>query len=433
MSVSSVAATPDRPSARPLATAPTGAFRGRFLALAAIVCAALNLRLVVTSLSPLLTTVGAEFGFAATVIGVFGTLPLVAFSLFGLITPAVMRRWGTEATAVLSMALTGVGQVLRAFAPETGTLLLLTAVTLTGAALGNVVLPALIKQYFPDRLAALSTVQMVAVHAGALFPPLVAVPLAEVAGWRFALGAWSVIALAAAVLWIAQRSRSDHGRTGSADPVRSGGGTPALARPVWRVGMAWRMAVLFGMVTWNVFILFTWLPTLLTDAGHGEGFAGSMVSLMIGASLLFGLVAPTATVRSASTFPLVLLGVAGYAVGYAGIALAPEAAPLWALSLGLGTGMYVVMMTMIQTRSATPGGAGALSGFVQGVGSGIALGGPLLFGLVSELTGGWGASFLLVVGGSLAVAVVMGYVERVPRTIEGAAETQEGRGATHVE
>nr|WP_236572177.1 MFS transporter [Nocardiopsis sp. FR4] len=390
--------------------------RGRALALAAVVCAALNLRLVVTSLSPLLTTVGGELGFGAAVVGLLGTLPLVAFAVFGLVTPAVMRRLGPESTAVLSMLLTGVGQALRAFAPGTGTLLVLTGVALTGAALGNVVIPPLIKQYFPDRLAALSTVQMVAIHVGALVPPLVAVPLAEVVGWRFALGSWSVLALVAALLWALQRGRPHP--AAAAAPTTAG---PALARPIWRVGMAWRMALLFGMVTWNVFTLFTWLPTLLTDAGHTPAMAGSMVSLMVGTSLLFGLVAPTVTLRASNTFPVVALGLAGYAVGYAGIALASGLAPLWVLALGLGTSLFVVTMTMINARSTTPQGAAALSGFVQGAGSGMALGGPLLFGLLGELTGGWTASYALVAGGSLVAALVVAHAERTPRGVEAAA------------
>ncbi|MFE1170677.1 CynX/NimT family MFS transporter [Nocardiopsis sp. NPDC058789] len=412
MRPSSVVAVTDRPSVGPQA-------RGRTLALLAIVCAALNLRLVVTALSPLLTTIGAEFGFTATVVGVFGTLPLVAFAVFGLITPAVMRRLGPEATAALSMLLAGAGQVMRSFAPDTGTLLALTGVALVGAALGNVVVPPLIKQYFPDRLAALSTVQMVAIHLGALFPPLVAIPLAEVAGWRVALGTWSVLALVAALLWTVQWRRS-----GGAPRAVVPSGGPALARPIWRVGMAWRMALLFGMVTWNVFTLFTWLPALLDDAGHSPALAGSLVSLMVGASLMFGLVAPVVTLRAANTFPIVALGLAGYGVGYLGVAVAPGYAVLWVLFLGLGTSLFVVVMTMINARSSTPQGAAALSGFVQGAGSGIALGGPLLFGLFNELTGGWTLSYAVIAGGSLAVALVVAYVERTPWTIEAAAQRQ---------
>ncbi|MEU0488765.1 MFS transporter [Nocardiopsis sp. NPDC006139] len=421
MSPSSMTAVADRPSVRP-APAPTTARRGRILALVAIACAALNLRLVVTSLSPLLTTISAEFGFTATVVGVFGTLPLIAFAVFGLVTPLIMRRIGSEATVVLSMLLTAAGQALRAFAPGTGTLLLLTAVALTGAALGNVVLPPLIKQYFPDRLAALSTVQMVAIHLGALFPPLVAVPLAEAFGWRVALGSWAVIALVAGLLWIARWAFPDGRGTGRTARADQG---PELARPLYRVGMAWRMALLFGLVTWNVFTLFTWLPTLLTDAGHTSAYAGTMVSLMVGVSLLFGLVAPTATARAADTFPIVALGVAGYAVGYLGLAAGPAwLAPLWTCFLGLGTSLFVVVMTMVNTRATTARGSASLSGFVQGVGSGVALGGPLLFGLLSELTGGWTLSYLLVAGGSLAGAAVVAYLERTPWTVEAAAAGQ---------
>ncbi|MGW8438681.1 MFS transporter [Nocardiopsis sp. NPDC055879] len=424
MRPSSAAAGTDRSSVGPVT-------RGRVLALVAIVCAALNLRLVVTSLSPLLTTVGGELGFTATVVGVFGTLPLVAFAIFGLVTPAIMRRLGAEATATLSMLLTGIGQVLRAFAPDTGALLALTGIALTGAALGNVVLPPLIKQYFPDRIAALSTVQMVAIHLGALFPPLVAVPLAEVAGWRVALGAWSGIALVAALLWAVQWRRGGP----VASPTTTMGDDRPLARPIPRVGMAWRMALLFGMVTWNVFTLFTWLPALLSDAGHGPAAAGSMVSLMVGTSLLFGLVAPAATLRTADTFPIVALGLSGYGIGYLGVALAPGLAVVWVLFLGLGTSLFVVTMTMINARSSTARGAAALSGFVQGAGSGIALGGPLLFGLLSELTGGWTASYVLVAGGSLVVAAVVAYVERTPWTIEAAARgrrpRRDGAGLLH--
>ena len=418
MSPSSMTAAADRSSARP-APVPTTARRGRILALVAIACAALNLRLVVTSLSPLLGTISAEFGFNATVVGVFGTLPLIAFAVFGLVTPMVMRRIGSEATVAAGMFLTAAGQGLRAFAPGTGTLLLLTAVALTGAALGNVVLPPLIKQYFPDRLAALSTVQMVAIHVGALFPPLVAAPLAEAFGWRVALGSWAAVALAAGLLWAVQRVAPGARRSGGAD--RSGQG-PALARPLYRVGMAWRMALLFGLVSWNVFILFTWLPTLLTDAGHTSAYAGTMVSLMVGVSLLFGLIAPTVTARAADTFPVVALGVAGYAAGYLGLAVGPAwLAPLWTCFLGLGTSLFVVVMTMINTRATTARGSASLSGFVQGVGSGIALGGPLLFGLFFELTGGWALSYLLVAGGSLVGAAVVAHLERTPWTVEAAA------------
>lgn len=424
MRPSSAAAGTDRSSVGPVT-------RGRVLALVAIVCAALNLRLVVTSLSPLLTTVGGELGFTATVVGVFGTLPLVAFAIFGLVTPAIMRRLGAEATATLSMLLTGIGQVLRAFAPDTGALLALTGIALTGAALGNVVLPPLIKRYFPDRIAALSTVQMVAIHLGALFPPLVAVPLAEVAGWRVALGAWSGIALVAALLWAVQWRRGGP----VASPTTTTGDDRPLARPILRIGMAWRMALLFGMVTWNVFTLFTWLPALLSDAGHGPAAAGSMVSLMVGTSLLFGLVAPAVTLRTADTFPIVALGLSGYGIGYLGVALAPGLAVVWVLFLGLGTSLFVVTMTMINARSSTARGAAALSGFVQGAGSGIALGGPLLFGLLSELTGGWTASYVLVAGGSLVVAAVVAYVERTPWTIEAAARgrrpRRDGAGLLH--
>jgi CP family cyanate transporter-like MFS transporter len=416
-------------SRRPPATfgsPPSSPFRGRILVLIALACAAANLRIAVTALSPLVTWIGADLHFGVAVVGVFGALAPAFFAVFGIITPRIMRVIGAEATAVASMGLMAVGEAARAFASSTEALLLLTAVALIGTALANVCIPPLIKKYFPDRIGALSTIQLVALHAGALIPPLVAVPLAEAAGWRAAIGLWAGVAAAAAVLWITVLVLG--GRRQQWPVAYGASSEPGLQRPVWRIPRAWYLALLYGMGSWHAFIFFTWLPTLLIDAGAAPALGGAMVSLIIGVSMVFSLILPTLALRMHSTFPLIVVSSAALVVGYAGLATAPAVAPvLWTLLLGIGGTVFPMSLMMINTNARTATGAAALSGFVQGIGCTVALFGPLLFGIVHAQTGTWAASYILVAGSSILVILAAGWKVRHNQAIEDTATPAQAR------
>ena len=181
-------------------SAASASWNGRALVLFGIALSAFNLRTAVTSLTPLLGDLGQIFGFGSTMTGVFGMLPSAAFAAFGVATPAIAHRLGLERSALLSMLLAALGLVLRSFAEGTGGLLIGSIVALAGMGMGNVVLPPLVKRYFADRVGAVSTLYITVLQFGTILPALVAVPLAAEAGWRVSLGAWSLVAIAAALI-----------------------------------------------------------------------------------------------------------------------------------------------------------------------------------------------------------------------------------------
>ena len=166
--------------------------RGWLLALVGITLAAFNLRTAVTSITPLLDVVGEAFGFGAAMAGFIGMLPAAAFAGFGAATPAIARRLGLERTVLLAMALAAVGLVLRSFAGGIGVLVAGSLVSLAGMGIGNVVLPPLVKRWFPHRVGALSVIYITALQAGTIMAALLAVPLADAFGWRLSMarGRW---------------------------------------------------------------------------------------------------------------------------------------------------------------------------------------------------------------------------------------------------
>ncbi|TQD50922.1 MFS transporter, partial [Lysobacter aestuarii] len=177
-------------------------WRGRALVLLGIALSAFNLRTAVTSLTPLLDRIGDALGFGTAMMGVFGMVPTAAFAAFGVATPAIAHRIGLERTALAAMGLAAAGLLARGFAPGTGMLLSASALALAGMGIGNVVLPPLVKRYFPDRVGTVSSTYITLLQLGTILPALAAVPLANAVGWRSSLSAWAIVAVAAALPWL---------------------------------------------------------------------------------------------------------------------------------------------------------------------------------------------------------------------------------------
>ncbi|RPE79942.1 MFS transporter [Vulcaniibacterium tengchongense] len=408
----------------PAAVAVRPRWRERALVLAGIVLSAFNLRTAVTSLTPLLDQLGREFGFGPTMTGVFGMAPTAAFALFGVATPGIAHRLGLERTALLAMALAAAGLLARAFAGDAHALLAASALALSGMGMGNVVLPPLVKRYFADRVGTVSTLYIAVLQVGTILPALFAVPLAHAAGWRTSLGAWSLVAAAAAlpwlgVLWMERRGRSRQARTLARlhdAAVAPHDEAPELARAetpgkVWRSPVAWGLMLMFGNTSLVTYSMFTWLPKLLIEAGGSAALGGAMVALFSTLGLVSALLLPALAVRIANPFPIVLGCVAAYLVAFAGLLWAPMDAPmLWVALLGLGPSTFPLSLTLINLRTRTQAGSSRLSGFVQGAGYALSCLGPLLFGWLHERSGGWGWPFAflllclvaLTVGGRMA-------------------------------
>ncbi|MFC6011245.1 MFS transporter [Nocardia lasii] len=363
---------------------------------------ALTLRAAVTAFSPLAETIGADIGYGTATLGVFGMLPTAMFGLAGLVGPVLVRRFGLERTVLMAMLAAGAGSLARVFSSGTGELLALSGVALLGMGIGNVVIPPLVKRYFGDHLASISSLYIVMVQLSTVIPAFVAVPLAQAHGWRISMGVWALFGFAAAVPWLVVL-RDRRGRD-TVDTTALPASTPQTGK-VWRSPVAWGMAGMFGMTSLTTYAMFAWLPTILSDAGASAAFAGTMVGLFALIGLVPALGAPTVVARMRNPFPVVVGCMVLFAIAFVGLLVAPmHLTVLWVLLLGLGPATFPMALTLINLRTRTPQGSAALSGFTQGVGYAVACVGPLLFGVLHSATGGWLAPFGLLF---LAIGVLL--------------------------
>jgi len=402
-----------RTSAR-LGTAGAPASAPRWSLVAAVVLTALNLRTAVTSVGPLLSEVQAGVGLSSALAGVLTTLPVACFAVVGWYAPAIASRLGEHRAVTGALALMTAGLLGRALVSAPAAFLLLSAVALLGGAVGNVLLPSLVKRHFPDRIGSMTAVYTTSIAIGLTVAAAAAVPLADAAGaggWRFGLGAWALLSALAVVPWLWHLS--DGGARGADAGQRSGG------RMV-RSRTAWALALFFGAQSLQAYVAFGWFALFFREqGGFSASHAGFLVAVVAGLSIPVSAAVPALAARRPSQRPIVVVQAGCYVVAYVGMLTATGFAGgvLWAALVGVGSGAFPLALTMIALRTRTADATASLSAFAQSVGYVLAGGGPLLVGVLHGRSGGWTGSFVLLFA-VLGVLVVAGWYAAQPRFVE---------------
>jgi CP family cyanate transporter-like MFS transporter len=382
----------------------------------AVALTALNLRTAVTGFTPLLEIIGDDLGFGLALAGLLGTVPAATFGVFGFFAPVVTRRFGLERTATAALGLSALAIVLRAFSPTPAVLVASTVLALAGIGAANVVIVPLVKVWFSGRIALWTSAYLLLMQTGQFVAPLLAVPVAEAASWRWSVGIWAVPAAVAAAVWLvlAVRLPADHHAPAPA-------ATPTARPRIARSSTVWGLLGLFAMMSLSNYSIITWVPAVLTDAGASASFGGSMVGLYSVWGVLAALVVPHVATRMTNPFVVVVACSVVLVAGYLGLAVAPlDGTVLWICALGIGVSTFPLCMTLINHRTRSPQVASTVSGFVQGIGYGLAAVGPVGLGLLREATGSW-TTPLVVLAATAVPGVVAGWFACRPRYVEDAA------------
>ncbi|AMW09644.1 transporter [Streptomyces qaidamensis] len=416
--------------------ASTRAWTMRLLVLG-IVLSALNLRPAITSLGALLEEVRDGLGMSGSVAGLLTSVPPLCFAVFGVMAPRLARRFGAGAVVCAGMAAIATGLLVRPYAGGTAGFLAGSALALMGVAVSNVLMPVIVKHWFPDRVGSMTGLYSMALALGTALAAAVTVPLTDTLGgsWQTGLALWSGLAVAAVLPWLpfvrgrvtppgageeaagSTQTRGPASASVSAEHAR--GEAPRLRMA--RSRTAWALAVFFGLQATAAYITMGWMAQIFRDAGVPAGTAGLLlaVTMVMGVPLAF--VIPRLATRLPHQGPIVLaLGVCGLA-GYSGLYLAPAAgAWAWAVLLGVANCAFPLALTMVGMRARTGPGVAQLSAFAQSTGYLISIPGPLLVGVLYQHSGGWGLPIALM-SALMVPQMVVGFLAGRDRTVEDEA------------
>ncbi len=356
--------------------------RGVLLVVGVLLLAA-NLRPALTALAPLIGEVRADTGVSNGVAGLLTALPLLAFGFLSPVAPRLARWIGMERALLASLLVLAAGILVR----SAGTVALLfvgTAVLGAAIAVGNVLLPGLVKREFPGRAGLATSAYSTAMGVAAALAAGASFPISQQTGlgWRASLALLAVPAVLAAVAWL---------------PLVHGGGAIASDRDsrgisLWRSPLAWQVTLFMGLQSLAYYVTLTWLPLILREtAGMSAAQAGWMLALAQAVGIASMFLAPVLAGRTPSQRGVLAASVALSGAGTLGLLVSPGAATaLWVVLIGLGQGAcFSLALTFFALRAPDPEHAAALSGMAQSIGYLLAASGPFLFGVLRDATGAW--------------------------------------------
>jgi MFS transporter, CP family, cyanate transporter len=402
---------------RPAAPGPRRVARPGVALVVGLVLLAINLRLSVAGLPPVLPDLGAQLSLSPAVLSALAAAPVVCFGLFSFCAAPLRSRLGEEATLLGALACILVGLVLRAVAPA---VLLFpgTVLACAGIAVANVLSPSLIKRRGAGHVSGLLSIYSVSLMSGATVAGAIVVPIYRAAGDSLvvALGIWTLPAALALVAWVPQLGRP---AKGVARPAVEAGRVGILA--LRRSPIAWQVTLFMGVQSISYYALLSWLPTLLRGRGVHPVEAGLLLGAFSIANVVTGTAAPLLA-RRIGLRPVIAVAMVWFVVGLFGAVAAPVgSALLWVVLLGLSQGFLLpVALLLMMVRAADGATSAALSGMAQGVGYLLAAGGTFAVGVVHAATGSWAVPIAVLVVDA-AAGLLIGWGATRDRIVDGHA------------
>ena len=389
--------------------AAVGPGTARAVLLLTILVVAANLRPTITAFGSVVGLVAADTGLGPGALGLLGGLPLLAFAVVSPVVHVLSRRLGAERAVLISTLALIVATVVRSLPGPVANLWIGTVLMGAAIAVANVVIPELVKQDFPGEVPLVTGLYTTVLGATAAVASGLALPVADLGGWRLGIGVWGLLTVVAALVWpLRMRSRADRGPSvGSTGPVADAGPLSS----VWRSAVAWQVSLIMATQGLTYFLLVTWLPSIEVSLGVDPVTAGwhSFLYQVVGIAAGLGVTPFMRGRRDHRAVGVVISLLLIAAV--LGLLTVPGLLVLWLVVAGLsGGGSLVLALALVGERSPSAAAAGRLSGMAQSVGYLLAAAGPWGAGLLFAATGRWTYPLLAVI----AVAVVQLVLARRP-------------------
>lgn len=367
-----------------------------------IVLVAFNLRPAITSVGPVVGIIQDDVGLAHWSAGLLMSIPLISFAIMSSLVPKIAARLSNEKALLLGLIVLLIGICIRSIAMTffifAGTLLVGI-----GIAIGNVLLPVVVKEKFPQKFGLMTSVYSTSMGLFASLASGISIPLATglKLGWNGALIIWAIPVIIAVVVWIILlRLNPATGITVKRISTNT--------KQIWRSPLAWKISLFLGFQSAIFYITMSWLPEILYDYGISRSAAGWLLSFtqIIGlpASFIIPILAGRLRSQVWIAFSLGLCSIVGYGGLWLGTTYPIMIVSIILIGIALG-GSFPLALSYIGIRTRSGNQAAELSGMAQSTGYLLAAVGPILIGYLFDMTHAWSIPllFLIIISGVVTI------------------------------
>lgn len=371
-----------------------------------VIFVAFNLRPAITSVGPLIGTIRDDIGFANWSVALLTSLPLIAFAIMSPIAPKLANKFSNEMTLVIGLFVLIIGISLRSMS----VVFLIFFGTLCiglGIAICNVLLPSVIKEKFPAKVAIMTSVYTTSMSIFATSASGLSIPLAEELnlGWQLALLVWAIPAVIGLIIWLIiykNNRKNTFDKQLKFFESKKGSG-------IWKSNLAWKVALFMGLQSLIFYVTISWLPELLMDEGMRKATAGYMLSYFQLLGIPISFIIPMIAVKMKSQRALVLAINLLYIIGISTLLLKPTFAfIIFAITLiGIASSAnFALSLSFLAIRAKGAKDAAELSGMAQSIGYLLAAIGPIIIGYVYDITQAWTIPLIILIGITFVIIYV---------------------------
>ena len=361
-----------------------------------IIVISFNLRAPITAVGSVVELIQTDYLLSSGMAGFITTLPLLAFALVSPFVAKISQKLKYGKTMTLGLLLILIGELVRSSTNIAG-LFIGTIFLGIGIAIGNVLIPSIIKLKFPTKIGVVTSIYTSSMCLFAAVGAGVSMPLAKglQLGWKNSLASGYILTILTLLIWLPQLKVKDE----SLVPILTKKVNPSQS--IWKSLIAWWVTLFMGTQSFIFYSLVAWLPTIILSKGMLDSFAGAMALTFQLTAIPATLLIPILSDKFKNQRGLVIItclfylsGLLLFLVGQTQLVL------LFAIilmALGMG-GSISLSIAFISLRSPNSTRASELSGMSQSAGYLLAAIGPILMGVLFDTFNSWTLPISLFIG-----------------------------------
>lgn len=366
-----------------------------FLVFLGIVFVSFNLRAPITSVGPVIDLIQIKYDLNSSMAGFITTLPLLAFAIISPFVAKLNHKFGHGLTMFFGLLLIILGELIRSYTDIYG-LFIGTAFIGIGIAIGNVLIPSVIKHKFKKNVGNVLSIYITSMCIFAALGSGLSIPMTEIWDWNTSLAIWTILTVFTLLIWLPQLKKS--GEYNNSDDLKIE--EKMKSKSIWKSPLAWWVTLYMGTQSLLFYTLIAWIPSILLYKDFDAHFAGMMLLLFqlisLPATLLVPAIADKIRHQKLIATIITLIYLVGMVIFLFAISKSSVIISMIFLGLGMG-GTISLAIGFISLRTPHAKKAAELSGMSQSAGYLLAAVGPILIGFIYDLSKSWTIPILMLI------------------------------------
>lgn len=368
-----------------------------FIILLGVIFLGMILRTPITSVGAIAGVLKNILDVNNTVVGLITTIPLIAFAIFSPLVASVANKLGLERTILLATIIIVVGLGFR-FYLTTAMFFLTTFLIGVGITVGNVLLPGLVKKYFPEKLGVMTGFYAVimsvsaAIAAGISYPIASANIISESFSVSLAVNIWVVVAIINVFIYMILSKNNEKIQTKK---------TISKNNVYFKSLKMWTLMLSMGLQSALFYCSVSWFSEIMISKGFSPEAAGVLLSISQFAQFPATFLVPILADKMKNKLIIPTLITLGYLVSLIGMLTIHGnfvAMMIYIIIFALaGGGSFSYVMYLFSAKSRNEKEAADISGLSQSGGYLLAAIFPPLLGYIRDVASWDSALYVLIV------------------------------------